>query len=213
MDARGLAVEHDHLPGVAVDPAVGRLRRLAEALVPVPVSGAERRREALLLAPLPEVLLEDLALVRLGQLDEEILLLGEDDRLDVDLEPLALFLGQGLDPLRPSPSCSARSGGAEPRPAPAAGPAAAAGVGGGRCRRFGRRGSGRGLRIGRIAQRAASGSRPVEPERGREDEDRGVSRLHRTENLNSRKRYRYSLKIVLLGASRWSDNLKSAPGI
>ncbi len=223
LDARRLSAEHDHLPGVAVDPAVGRLRRLAEPLVAVAVSGAERRGKSLLLAPLPEVLLEDLALVRLGQLDEEILLLGENDRLDVDLEPLALFLGQGLDPLRPSPSCSAavrwrRSRGRRLR----AGPARRRGVGAGlglRRRRQGPAvrpssgGSGRGLRIGRIAQRGASGSRPVQPERGREDENRDLSRLHRTENLNSRKRYRYSLKIVLLGASRRSDNLKSAPGI
>ena len=196
----------DHAPAVARHAAVDRGRRFAVLLVAGPVSGAQGLGQPRHFTPLPEILLEDLALVRLGQLDEEVRLLGQDDRRDVVLEPLAFVLGKRLDlfgllllgELREvlrrrglGRRCRGRNGRGSAR-------------GRDRCRS--RRG------IGSVAHGGARGDRPGARERGREDEKRESSRLHRTTDLNSRLRYGYSLKKVLRRPSDKGDNLKFASG-
>ena len=50
LDVQRLPVEHHHLPGVALQAAVGRLRGFAERFVAIAVPRTERLGEALLLA-------------------------------------------------------------------------------------------------------------------------------------------------------------------
>src|SRR5713101_8195411 len=71
---------------------------MEKLLVSVAIAHAERGREPRLLPPLPELLAEDLSLMRLGQQQEEVSLHRKDDRLD-ELEPRSVVIWQEPHPL------------------------------------------------------------------------------------------------------------------
>src|SRR4029079_12029884 len=96
-DRARLAPAQDHPSRVLPPAVVGAVRELPELLVAVAVAGPERGLEARLLAPLPELVLEDLALVSGGELEERLLLVVEDDRGDELGQPLPFLVGKLLD--------------------------------------------------------------------------------------------------------------------
>src|SRR4029077_6965950 len=100
-DRGGFAVAKDEATGVLSPAVVFLVGQAAQLLVPDLVSGAVGHRHVRLLAPRPELRFEDLALVRLRQLEEELLLLGEDDRRDELRQPLTLLFRECLDLLVP----------------------------------------------------------------------------------------------------------------
>jgi hypothetical protein len=99
LQGRGLTLPHHEPAGIAGETVVVGDGDFAQVLVAAPVSGPQRLLKPGALAPRPELLAEDLPLRGLGQLEEEIRLLGQDDRGDVVCEPLSIFLGQCLEAL------------------------------------------------------------------------------------------------------------------
>src|SRR5262249_52033382 len=63
VDRHRLSLADDHPPGVAVDPVVVGRRDVPEVLVAELISRPQGRRQAVSLAPLPEVFLEGFALI------------------------------------------------------------------------------------------------------------------------------------------------------
>src|SRR5207302_10275843 len=97
LDRVGLSLADHHFAGVAVRAVVLRCGDFSEMGVPGFVSGTQGSGQSGLLPPVPELGLEHLSLMRLGQLKKEVGLLGEDDRLDVVGQPPPVVVRQGLD--------------------------------------------------------------------------------------------------------------------
>jgi hypothetical protein len=90
-----------HPAGIVLPAVVSLIREPPQVRVALPVARAHRELESLLLPPLPELLFEDLALVRFGELQEERLLGREDDRRHELRQPLAVVVGKSRDPVFP----------------------------------------------------------------------------------------------------------------
>ena len=89
---RRLAPAEHHASGFLPPAVVLFVGEPPQLLVALAIPGTERRRESRGLTAGPEVFLENLTLVGLGQLEEDLLLRREDDRRDVLLQPLSLVL-------------------------------------------------------------------------------------------------------------------------
>jgi hypothetical protein len=99
LDLGRLAVRDHHPSGVLPPTVVDVVGELQELRVAVAVAGPEGRGEPLLLAALPEFLLEDVALMLLGKEQEEVPLAGKNDRLD-EGEPFSVLVGKKAHAVR-----------------------------------------------------------------------------------------------------------------
>jgi hypothetical protein len=99
LDPGGFPETQDHSPRIARETVVGRRGQITKMLVPLPVTRTHGGSQSVLLPALPERFFEALALVRLGQFQEESFLFRLDDRGDELRQPLSIVFGERGDPL------------------------------------------------------------------------------------------------------------------